>query len=247
MSSQSTIQQNLIPSEPSLIDLLKQFKKDTMLDLNCHHIGTIQSFNASNQTASVTINYVKTFFSFNQQTLVYDSDLVNYPIIAECPCVVLGGGSGALTFPIAQGDECLVLFNDRDLDNWFAGGTGSPNATARLHSFSDAIALVGLRSLAKVLPNYDATRAVLRNGSGGTTMVGVGQSLIKIANSTTTLNTLLQSLCTDLNNLVSAIAQITVLCAAPGNPSGPPVNAAAISSIGSQISQLATKIGGLLE
>jgi hypothetical protein len=243
----SNIPLNLIPNEPSLVDLLTQWKKDVLLTLNCHHIGTIQSFNATNQTASVTINYVKTFQQFNTQTGLYAPISQNYTILAEAPVITLRGGKAALTFPIAAGDECLVLFNDRDMDNWFAGGTGSPNATGRLHAFSDAMVLVGLRSLANVLTNYDTVRAVLSNGTGGTTMVGVGPTLIKIANSTTTLNTLLQSLVTDVKNLVSATAGITVTCAAPGSPSSPPLNVAAINAVTSSLTSLASQISGLLE
>lgn len=239
MPANSTIQQNLIPNEVSLPDVLNLHKKDISLNLNCHHIGTIQTFDATQQTASVTINYTRTYFQFNGDTGVYDNTLVNYPIVAEAPVICLGGGPTSLTFPISTGDECLVLFNDRDLDNWFTGGSGSPNATARLHSFADALVIVGIRSLANVLTNYDATRAILQNG---TTFIGVGPSLIKIANASTTLNTLLQSLITDLQSLVTQTAAITV-----SSFGAPPNNAAAIAAIGTQLGTLGAQIGQLLE
>lgn len=244
----NTIQQNLIPNEPHLIDLLNLFKKQIFLDFNCHHIGTIHSFNAINQTATVSINYVKTLFNFNPITGSYESTTTNYPITAEAPVICLGGGGGALTFPISAGDECLILFNDRDLDNWFVGGTGSPNGTARLHSFADAIVLVGLRSLPNILLNYDTTRVSLRNGTLGTTTVGVGETLIKIANATTTLNTLLQSLITNIETLVTATAAITVTGVTPGSGvSGPPANAAVITAINTTLATLSVQIAGLLE
>lgn len=242
MASLTNIQQNLIPVEPDLIDLLVQHKKDIMLNLNCHHIGTVQVFNPLLQTASATINYQKTFFQFNNLTGQYQPMPGSYTVIAEAPVICLGGGSGALTFPIKSGDECLVLFNDRDLDNWFTGGTGSPNATARLHSYSDAIILVGLRSIPNILLNYDTTRVVLRNGIGGTTMVGVGPSLVKIANVTTTLNTLLQSLITDIETLVTQTALINV-----SSFGAPPNNAAAITAVKASLIALGAQISGLLE
>lgn len=235
----STLQQNVNPSIPHLQDLLDLHKKSILLDFNAHHIGTIQKFNSSSQTADVSINYKKTFFDFNADTGVYDSRLVDYPLLAQIPVVVLGGGPGSLTFPIAAGDECLVLFNDRDLDNWFSGSSSSANATLRLHSFSDGVALVGIRSMANVLSSYDSTRVVLQNG---TTLVGVGASLIKIANNTTTLNTLLQSLITQLGNLVDQTALITV-----SSFGAPPNNAAAITAIGTQLMSIGMQIGQLLE
>ncbi|CAK9250669.1 unnamed protein product [Sphagnum jensenii] len=78
--------------------------------------------------------------------------------------------------PIAQGDQCLILFNDRSIDNWFTSGQVQPLASSRLHSFSDGIALVGLNYLnngVTKLTNYDSTRAVLRNSTTG---VGVSST-----------------------------------------------------------------------
>lgn len=241
----SNVQQNQIPNDPQLKDLLDLFKKQILLILSCHHIGTIQSFNPANQTATATINYKKTFFQLDQTTKTVVPVLQDYPVLIDCPVIVLGGGTSALTFPIEQGDECLVLFNDRDIDNWFQGGSGAAVSTQRLHSFSDAIILVGLRSLGNVLSGYDSTRAVLRNGDA---LVGVGEVLIKIANNTTTLNTLLQDLITNIQNLVTATAAITVTgVTTGGGTSGIPANAAAISAVGTALTTLATEIGGLLE
>lgn len=243
----SLIQQNLVPDQPSLADAFVLLKKEIMLGLNCHHIGQIVEFDPDDQTASVSINYPKTFFKFNELTKAYESTTTSYPIPMQCPVMCLGGGSAALTFPILPGDECLVLFNDRDFDNWFAGGTGSPANTARLHSFADALVIVGIRSLPHVLTEYDMVRAVLRSGPGGIAGVGVGPSLIKIYNSTTTLNTLLQSLITDIKSLVSATAAITVAVTTAPGTSGPPLNATAITAVSSSLSMLAGQIAGLLE
>jgi len=240
----STLPLNAVPSDPSLKDLLDLLKKDILLSINTHHVGTIQSFNSAKQTATATVNYPKTYYQLNAVTGLYNPVLVNYPLLVDCPVICLGGGTTALTFPIQTGDECLVLFNDRAIDNWFSGGAGAALSSPRLHSFSDGLILVGLRSLGKVISNYDSTRAVLRNG---TTLVGVGPSLVKIANQQTTLNTLLQSLISNVQSLVSAASSITVTCAAPGNPSSPPINAAAISAVANQLTTTANQIAGLLE
>lgn len=239
---------NQVPIEPQLKDLLDLLRKNIMLSLAAHHIGTIQAFNPTNQSATVTINYKQTRFQLDKASGLYDPVLFDYPVLLDCPVIALGGGLGALTFPIAVGDECLVLFNDRDLDNWLAGGSGGAVATSRAHSFSDGIVLVGIRSLAKVLTSYDTVRAVLRNGTGGTTMVGVGPSLIKIANSLYTLNGLLQELVTDVKSLVTQTAAITVTgITSGGGTSGPPANAAAIAAVSTTLTTTAGKIAALLE
>lgn len=174
---------NLLPSEPELPDLLTMFGKQLKLELNCHHIGTIKEFTALNQTAIVSVNYTKTFQQLNSignTTLV----TVNYPMIVECPVICLGGGLGSLTFPIAPGDECLLLFNDRDIDNWFAGSSSSAPNTPRLHSFSDAIALVGVRSLPNVLEDY-ATDAVTLTYGLNTVQIFADKVLITVGVGTT--------------------------------------------------------------
>lgn len=231
--------------EPSLKDLFDIASKDILLKLNCHAIAIIQSFDPENQTISGAVAYKKSFDE-RQADGTYKIVLKDYPPLIDVPVVIMSGGPWSLTFPINQGDECLILFNDRDLDNWFQSGQVGGVASGRLHSFSDGIALVGLRSTARSLPDYDTTRAVLGNSNG--TMVGVGDSLIKIANATTSLNALLQELITDVNNLVTATAAITVTGVGTGiGTSGPPANAAAITAVATQLSTTASKIAGLLE
>lgn len=159
------IPNNLIPNEPSLTDVLSYHRKGIFLDFNCHHVGMIESFNGTNQTAKVTINYKKTYFKPNAMGVV-KAELRDYPIIVDAPVIFLGGGGFSLTFPVSVGDECLVLFNDRDIDAWFAGSSSSANPTGRLHSFADAFVLVGIRSLPKLILSPDGDGAALRNRFG---------------------------------------------------------------------------------
>lgn len=155
---------NLIPNEPSLKDLLDLHKKDIFLSLNCHAIGQIETFNPAKQTATVSLKYKRTRFQYDATAGAYLPVLLNYPLMADAPVHVLGGGGGAITFPIVKGDECLVCFNDRDIDNWFNGAANGAVATSRTHSFSDAIILVGVRSIPNVLTDYDGTNIVIRIG-----------------------------------------------------------------------------------
>jgi hypothetical protein len=238
-----------IPTQPKLADTLNLLKRKIMLELCCHHIGVVQSFNATKQTAQVTISYPKTYFVLNTTTQQYVANQVSYPILLDCPVIFLGGGTSSLTFPVVQGDQCLVLFNDRDLGNWLAGGTGAACATARTHSFSDGIILVGLRSNDKAIASFDTANAVLQMGA---VAVKVGTK-ITLKNNSTTLNTVLQNILTQLQNLTSALSALTVLPGTFTNAggavtgvSGIPVNAATITAVGTQLSTLATTLGGLL-
>lgn len=154
---------NVVNSDLTLKDLLDLLKKDIMLSLNCHALATVQDFDPDTQTISATINYKKSFQQKNADGTT-GTVLVDYPIMIDVPVLVMQGGAGSLTFPIAKGDGCLILFNDRDIDNWlFSGQAEQPPATSRLHSFADGVALVGLRSLNDTIDGYSASRTELRH------------------------------------------------------------------------------------
>jgi hypothetical protein len=212
-----------------LSDVLDLHGKNLSLDINCHHIGTIQSFNSSNQTASVSINYTKTFYVLNTITNTYDQQPSTYPVILECPVIFLGGGNSHLTFPIKIGDECLILFNDRDIDNWFVGGAGSQVNTPRLHSFSDAVVLVGIRSMPKALSSFDTNHAAI-SASTGELGVNITNGKALISNNGVTLKNALEDLITALTGfcaacssssdttLVSAVAALSTALTTTVNP-----------------------------
>lgn len=159
----------ILPVEPDLPTVLNELKRDVMISMNCHHVGIIQSFKASELTAEVSIAYKRVFNGVPE----------SYPLIIDCPVIVLGGQTKRIEIPVTVGDECLVLFNDRDIKTWLSSGQVSNLNTQRLHNFSDAIAIVGLHSLGKKIATYDNTRVALVND---TTIVSAGASKVKVAN-----------------------------------------------------------------
>lgn len=144
---------NQVYTQPQLKDLLDLFEKAMKLELNCHHIGRIEKFYPDSQQADVSISYMQAFTETDNNG-VPSIKSVEYPLLVKCPVIVLGGGLGYLTFPIGRHDECLILFNDRDLGNWFEGTYTSLPNTARSHSFPDGIVLVGVRNLDCSIPDY---------------------------------------------------------------------------------------------
>lgn len=198
---------NLRQPKYSLRDLLDLVKKEVMLSLNCHGIATITSFDAEKQTVQAQIAYKQAFEQRDPRSGKYSTVLMNYPVLIDCPVVILGGGGGALTFPIAAGDECLILWNDRDIDNWYAGAANGDLASSRLHSFADGIALVGLRSLANSLADYDDERVALSYRADGVVQGKVGVSdKILIKNHQVDFKTQLDALFTALTACGTALS-----------------------------------------
>lgn len=91
---------------------------------------------------------------------------INLPLLADVPVVFPGGGGATLTFPIAAGDECLIVFASRCIDGWFQLGGIQPALDPRMHSLSDGFAFVGVRSAARALPDLSTTSTQLRNDAG---------------------------------------------------------------------------------
>jgi hypothetical protein len=115
---------------------------------------------------------------------------VPYPVLADCPVMFLGGGVSSLRLPVAKGDPCLVLFNDRDLDNWFTSGNQVMPNSGRSHSLSDGLVIVGFRNKANVLKNFSPDNAELVLGDfklslapdGTAQLVGKNGTTIQVKN-----------------------------------------------------------------
>ena len=216
-----TNKQNTIPT---WADILESLRYGIFADLNCHEVGIIQEIDYDTQTASIKVAHqriVENMSSTNERT--------DYPILKGVPLIVVGGGKGSLRFPIAVGDSCLLFFNDKDLDNWAVTGSIGPLASDRKHSFSDAIALVGLRSLAGPLVDYSPNRTELVHDS---TVISLGDK-VRIENATKSLFTVLDSLVDIVNVLSNGVGVV------PSNPIYPGLSA--------QVLALKAELAQLLE
>jgi len=235
--------------EPNLRDLLDAHKKDIFLSMNCHAIGIIEEFDAAKQTVKARIAYKKTFYE--KQGKNYKEVLVDYPFLIDCPAIVLSGGDFSVKMPIKQGDECLVLFNDRSIDKWFESGNVVQLDSNRLHSFSDGIVLVGVRSLARSIEGYEENKVRIGDethdlilGDGEATLK-MDQSIvevkekIKIENSSKNLKQLLQDLITAVGAITHDYIDSVGQAATPVTKvTGPPKNASNLQSISNQIGEL---------
>lgn len=234
-------QNNSIPSvlkqdNQTLADLLALHGKQINLNLNCHAVATIRSFDAATQTCEAEIAYTMVFLRQEANGSIYEES-VNYPLIVGCPVVTLTGGNAFLSMPIEAGDTCLLLFNDRSIENWYAsGGQVMPPSTSQTHAIGDAIALVGLRHNANPIPSFDQTRARLQKGAA---YVGVGNGdKVKIANDVKTLKELLDAATGILNILNTLNAALVV-------PTG--IDAGTKAAVAAAIIALNTQMGSLLE
>lgn len=136
-------------SNKSLTDILRNWFSNFSEFFNCIKIGKITAVNFQNQTVSVQILHKRI-----DEAKLTKRELRDYPILQDVPFVVLGGGNSRLTFPISVGDNCLLLFNDYEIDRWWDTGESLPANFERKHDISDAFALVGVHSMADLIQGY---------------------------------------------------------------------------------------------
>lgn len=134
---------------PDLEDILDGAIADALFNFNCHKVGVIESFDPTTQTATIQL--------VDKATKIYSDgeELVSYPPLSQVPVFINKGQNGGVTIPIIKGDTCLVLFNDRDLDNWFTDGLIQKPNTTRTHDLSDGIAFVGIRNSINKITDYN--------------------------------------------------------------------------------------------
>ena len=125
--------------------------------------GVVAAVNLAAQTLSVQPTVQGSVASPNGA-----KQLVNLPLLVDVPIVWPRAGGFALTFPIAAGDEVLVVFASRCIDSWWqSGGIGAP-AEARMHDLSDGFAILAPTSQPKKLTDVSSTNVQLRDESGTT-------------------------------------------------------------------------------
>lgn len=87
---------------------------------------------------------------------------VNMPLLLDVPVVFPRGGNFLFTFPIQNGDECVVIFSCRSIDGWWQQGGVQLQTELRLHDLSDGFAFIGPHSLPNVPVGISVNSAQLR-------------------------------------------------------------------------------------
>jgi hypothetical protein len=128
--------------------------------------GIIQSFDPVKQTARI-LPALKISVQQPDGSFVW----VTMPELLDCPVQFAAGGGVSLTFPLKLGDECLVVFANRCIDNWWARGspghnTAQEQAEFRMHDLSDGFCIPGVSSVPRVIPTISPNTAQFRTDDG---------------------------------------------------------------------------------
>lgn len=89
------------------------------------------------------------------------------PLCLDCPVMYPGGGGFVFTFPLAKGDEGLLIFSARCIDAWWQNGGIQKQAELRMHDLSDGFFLpTGGMSQPNIPDNISADSAQMRTKDG---------------------------------------------------------------------------------
>ncbi len=146
----------------NLSQLLTNAMQGWQADLWSAMPGIIQSVDYEQQSCVVQLSVQ---VSVRDITTGQDQ-IVSISPLLDCPLYFPHGGQCSITFPVAAGDECLVVFASRCIDGWFQNGGIQPQGLFRMHDLSDGFVFAGFRSVPNVVSGISATKLQVRSADG---------------------------------------------------------------------------------
>lgn len=120
-----------------LANLLRVASSQATRAVNTCLPGTILSYDAGSQMATV-----QPMYKLRQP----DGTEEEMPILNAVPVIWPRSGGASMTFPVKRGDGCLVMFNQRSIDEYKSDGKVSTPLDPRAFDLSDAVAIMGFVS-----------------------------------------------------------------------------------------------------
>ena len=126
---------------------LQALKRDIFESLHCALPGIVESYDSETQTAIIRPAVKHRLVSSRAERSGAEGSpsSVSLPLLRDVPVFM------PVPFEVHEGDACLVVFADRDIDSWFETGEAEVPPSGRMHSLSDGFAFVGFRP--RVIPS----------------------------------------------------------------------------------------------
>lgn len=142
-----------LPINATLNTAIEKVKKNIFATLNCHNIGRVVEYNAQNNTATIETMILNQW---------YDT-IVEPSLIMDVPIITFGTKNARITMPNPVGCYVILLFMDKNIDNFLETGEQHLSPTSRTHSISDCVALLTVDSEIDEQPLYDENALTLSN------------------------------------------------------------------------------------
>lgn len=136
---------------PSMADVLREVFESALSAVHTAMPGKVVSYDSATQTATVEPQ-IKNAVPRRAGGHV----LEDLPRIQAVPVIHLRSGNAWVHVPIAAGDFVLLVFCERDINEWRRLGTTADPADQRTHGLSGAVAIPGLYPSASPIAAPDA-------------------------------------------------------------------------------------------
>jgi len=183
---------NLSTFTPELSTVIRANIDSVLMDANFCLPGKITAYDPDTQYADVEVQLLQKFT---------DGSLIPFPVIPHVPVKQLrsNGGKTFIHMPLVIGDDVILVFSQRSLDNWKTSGGMTDPDDPRKFNITDAFALIGGSAIPDAFtPSTDDSIEIV-NGESSLIISPDGTFNIKnsnqdlISNLITLVNTLIAS------------------------------------------------------
>ena len=158
-------------------ELIEAVVRQQLQQLGTSVPGHIEAFDPATQLAQLRIGV---------RTMAGEQ----LPTIIECPVMFSGGSSYVIEHQLDPGDEGIIIFSQRCLDGWLETGGAAEQPVARLHDFTDAYFIPGIRPKPKAFPSMANEGIALRSTDGSQYLWLKGNGSIEISGDVTVTGTI---------------------------------------------------------
>ena len=160
----------------------EKLRSDVMFNLRCCIPCIVQSYDPEKGTVECQPAVREKIINQNEE-----NEYRNLPLLLNVPVAFPSNSEYAVTFPLEKGDECLVLFSDLSIDNFWQKGNVQNPIEDRRHDLSDGIAIPCNMSLTKERRTDDG---LLLSSSGASIIIEGGEITFKASAGAVTLTQL---------------------------------------------------------
>lgn len=140
--------------------LYENIIKKVNFNLRCCIPGVIQQYDPKTNTASIQ-PAIREEIVNEDNTVQY----MNLPILVNVPIIFPSCSIGSIKMLLKQGDECLVLFSDLSIDNFWKYANVQNPIEVRRHDLSDGIAIPCVLSQPNTKPFNGTGMEITSGGS----------------------------------------------------------------------------------
>ena len=161
--------------EQGLHEIINEGIRAALLETHTALPGRIEAYDETTQTATVVVELQREFRE-RDGAVVAES----VPFLLEVPVLFPRAGGFSITFPVAAGDKCLVVFSERDISGWRQLGAEALPPSARMHSLSDAVAILGLWPSGNAISPAPSSSALQIRSDDGNIVIEVSADGVSI-------------------------------------------------------------------